>query len=318
MSLARTASDAAARLKAWCFEPMPRARVAFLRSFIYAFIFVDVLLTTAWVARHAHVPGELYQPLFLARLLQLPVPGPLFVPAVKWALLACAGIAATGRLPRLMGWIVFALYAQWMFIAMSYGKVDHDRFAFLVALAVLPTVGPTHWRDRTADEAAGWAIRAIQVAVVLTYFLSVFAKLRFGGLEWLSGTTLVRAVIRRGTFLSEPLLDFPWVLQGAQYAIVVFELLSPLLLVRGKVGRRFLFAALAFHAVTFATISIIFLPHVVCLLAFAPLEGLRFPRRLGKKSSEGTPGLESRGRPVRKGLAVKCGYPSVPESRPVE
>ena len=314
---ARPAGSAiAARLTGWWLEPMPRARIAFLRSFIYAFIFVDVLLTTAWVARHAHVPGDLYQPLFLGRILPLPVPGPLLVPTVKWALLACAGVAAVGRLPRAMGWVVFALYAEWMFIAMSYGKVDHDRFAFLVALAVLPTVGRAHWGERTRDEAAGWAIRAIQVAVVLTYFLSVFAKLRFGGLEWLNGATLVRAVIRRGTFISDPLLDYPWVLQAAQYGIVLFELLSPLLLVGGRIGRRFLWVAVVFHLVTFATISIIFLPHVVCLLAFAPLERLRLPRGSRKQPSEGAPGLQSRGRRARKGLAVQCGYPSVQESRP--
>lgn len=267
-----------AKWSAWWFEPMPRGRIAVLRSFVYAFIFIDVLLTTAWVSRHAYVPGELYQPLFLGRVLRLPVPGPLFVPVVKWTLLACAGVAATGRLPRLMGWVVFALYTQWMFIAMSYGKVDHDRFAFLVALAVLPTVGAARWRERTRDEAVGWAIRAIQVAVVLTYFLSVYAKLRFGGLEWLNGATLVRAVIRRGTFIADPLLEVPWVLRAAQYGIVLFELASPLLLVRGRTGRAFLVTALIFHVVTFSTISIIFLPHVVCLFSFVELERLSLPR----------------------------------------
>jgi hypothetical protein len=163
---------------------------------------------------------------------------------------------------------------------MSYGKVDHDRFAFLVALAVLPTARPARWGDKTKDEAAGWAVRCIQVAVVLTYFLSVFAKLRFGGPEWLTGATLIRAVIRRGTFLSDPLLEVPWVLQAAQWALVAFELASPLLLVPGAVGRRFLIAAVAFHIVTFSTITIIFLPHVVCLFAFVPLERLD-PERWG-------------------------------------
>lgn len=259
---------------------MPRGRVATLRTIIYLFIFVDVLLTTSWVARHAEVPGELYQPLFLGRLLHLPTPGPLLVPAVKYALLACAGVAAFGRLPRLLGWAVFALYFQWMFIAMSYGKVDHDRFAFLVALAVLPTVGSARWGDHDRDEAAGWAVRAIQVAVVLTYFLSVFAKLRFGGIEWLNGVTLVRAVIRRGTFISEPLLDHPWVLQAAQYGIVLFELASPLLLVGGRVRNAFLVVVVIFHIVTYSTITIIFLPHVICLTSFIELEKLRVPERL--------------------------------------
>ncbi|MGH2693761.1 MAG: HTTM domain-containing protein [Actinomycetota bacterium] len=256
----------------WWFEPHPRGRVAALRTILYGFVFVDVLLTTTWVARHADVPTELYQPLFVGRLLPLPEPTEAVVTGVMVAMLVCAGIAATGRAPRLLGTAVFLLYFEWMFIAMSYGKVDHDRVAFLVALAVLPTVGRARWGDKARDEASGWAVRCIQVAVVLTYVLAVVAKLRFGGPEWLTGATLMRAVIRRGTFLADPLQDLPWVLQAAQFGIVAFELSTPLLFVRGKVGRVFLGVALVFHAVTYSTIGIIFLPHVMCLAAFVPLE----------------------------------------------
>ena len=262
----------------WWFRPLALGRLAALRTILYSFIFVDVLLTTAWVARHAHLPGELYHPLFIARLLPLPVPGPVLVPAVEVALLVAAAVVASGRAPRAAGTAVFLLYLEWMFIAMSYGKVDHDRFAFLVALAVLPTVGRAEWGDKREDEAAGWAVRCIQVAVVATYLLAAVAKLRFGGLDWLSGATLMRAVLRRGTWLAQPLEDLPGVLRAAQWLIVGFELSSPLLLVRGRIGRWFLVGALAFHLVTYSTITIIFLPHVMCLLAFVPLENLRVPR----------------------------------------
>jgi hypothetical protein len=56
-------------------------------------------------------------------------------------------------------------------------------------------------------------------------------------------------------------------------------LASPLLLIGRRVGRTMLAVCFVFHAVTYATISIIFLPHVVCLLAFLPLEKLA-PSRL--------------------------------------
>ena len=81
---------------------------------------------------------------------------------------------------------------------MSYGKVDHDRIAFLVALAVLPTIGRARFRDRRRSEAAGWAMAAVLVAVMLTYFLAAWAKIRFGGWDWPTGSTLTRAVLRRG------------------------------------------------------------------------------------------------------------------------
>lgn len=261
----------------WWFAPVARGRVAVLRTFFYAFIFVDVFLTTSWVARHVVVDGDLYQPLFLGRVLSLPVPTPLLIRSVQALLLVAAAIALSGRLPRVAGTAVFFLYLEWMFIAMSYGKVDHDRVAFLVALAVLPTAGAARWGDESESQRAGWAIRCIQVAVVATYFLAAFAKLRFGGPGWVNGATLMRAVLRRGTYLAEPLKDNPWTLRATQYFIMAFELLSPLLLVRGRIGKIFLAMAFAFHVMTYATITIIFLPHIMCLLAFLPLERLQRP-----------------------------------------
>ena len=258
------------------FPAVPRARVARLRALLCAFVWLDVLVLTTWIAPHGDVPGDLYQPLAIGRLLPLPTPTGVLVDVVRAGLLVAAAVAATGRLPRLAGAAVAVLYLEWMVVAMSYGKVDHDRFAFLVALAVLPTVGRAGWRDRTTDERAGWALRCIQLAVVATYFLAVVAKHRYGGglLTWLDSTTLLRAVVRRGTWLADWTTDVPWVLHAYQYVLVAFELGSPALLLPGRVGRLYLAAAAAFHAVTFATIRIGFWPHTVCLAAFLPLERL--------------------------------------------
>ena len=265
----------------WLYAPAPLARVAVLRVVVLLFVPVDVLLTTTWVRGHAQVPGELYVPLRLGRLLPLPTPGPwvevLQVVLVAAALLA-ALLAARDRLPRLAGWVVAGLYLEWMVVAMSYGKVDHDRFAFLVALFVLPSVGRAGLRSRERSEAAGWALSMIAVAVVATYVLAAVAKLRFGGLDWVDGATLTRAILRRSTPLSEPLLDLPAVLHAAQYGIMAMELLvAPLLLVRWRDERRTWALAigfLGFHLMTFAMITIIFLPHCVALLALLPLERL--------------------------------------------
>lgn len=255
------------------FPAMPRGRVAVFRTIVYLFIFVDVFLTTSWVVNHGSVDSDLYQPLWIGEVLNLPTPTIIVVRVVQVVLLVAAAIAAFGKAPRVAGTVVFLAYAEWMVIAFSYGKVDHDRIAFLVALAVLPTVGRAHWSDSTRDEAAGFALRAIQLIVVATYFLSVFAKLRFGGIDWVNSATLMRAVVRRGTWLAGPLEDLPWVLQVAQYLIVVFELASPLLLWE-RTRTAMLVGAALFHGVTFATIGIIFLPHLICVLAFLPLERL--------------------------------------------
>lgn len=286
----------------WLFDPVPRARAAWLRTAVYAFVWLDLLLLRPWVRDHGDLPGSLYEPLRIGRLLHLPTPTPTFTTWVFVLLLVTSAVAATGRLPRLAGSAVFLLYAQWMVIAFSYGKVDHDRFGFLVALAVLPTVGAARHRDRTPDERAGWAVRCIQLAVVCTYLLAVLAKHRYGGgiLTWLDSTTLLRAVVRRGTFLADPLMDNPWTLHVAQYVLVLMELASPLLLLRGRIGRWMLLGFVGFHAVTFACLTIAFWPHLVTLLAFVPLEGLGQlrgtslqGRSLSTRTSPGSPSTRS-------------------------
>lgn len=282
----------AARLASWWFAPTPLARVAWLRLLVYPFVFVDVLVTTSWVRLHGHVPNALHEPLALGRLLDLPAAGPVLVPLLLLALLGAAAAAATGRLPRVTGGLVFALYLWWMLIAFSYGKVDHDRFAYLVALAVLPTVGCARTVDRRSTEAAGWALRCIQVAVVATYALSAVAKLRYVGPEWMTSSILLRAIARRGSALADPLMDHPGLLVVAQVGIVAFELASPLLLRSGKVQHLGLALAAAFHVATFVAIRIIFLPHLVCLAAFLPLERLGWRRRKGPRRCH-TPSVAS-------------------------
>ncbi|HEX5543596.1 MAG TPA: HTTM domain-containing protein [Micromonospora sp.] len=260
----------------WLTEPVPRGRIAAFRTLVYLFVAADLVVFTPWVRAHANVPAELYQPLFVARVLPLPTPTPLLITSIFWILLPLALLAATGRAPRALGWPVFLLYFQWMIIAMSYGKVDHDRFAFLVALALLPTAGRARHGDSIRTEAGGWALRITQIAVVCTYFLAAFAKLRFGGLEWLTGSVLARAVIRRGTELADVIAQVPGLLIAAQFGIMAFELASPLLfLLRERWRHRTIGFFYSFHLVTMATITISFAPHLVAMTSFLPLERVR-------------------------------------------
>jgi hypothetical protein len=265
----------------WLTAPVPRGRVAAFRTLVYLFVAGDLVVFTPWVRTHADVPADLYQPLLVGRLLPLPTPTPLLVHAVFWALLALSLAAATGRAPRALGWPVFLLYFEWMIIAMSYGKVDHDRFGLLIALAVLPTAGRARHGDATPTEAGGWALRMTQLAVVATYFLAAMAKLRFGGPEWVTSSVLARAIIRRGTDLADVVASVPGLLVAAQFGIVAFELASPLLFV---LRDRLRYAAVgffySFHLVTIATITISFAPHLVAMASFLPLErAIRPPRR---------------------------------------
>jgi len=257
------------------------ARIAWLRVIVYGFIPFDVILTQSWVRGHARAGAGLYAPLRVARLLHLPAPTLTSTTVLAWALVATAVVAASGWKPRVSGSLVALLYLAWMLVAMSFGKVDHDRLAFLVALAVLPTVGPASRHSQLRSPAAGWALAGIRVAVMLTYFYAAWAKIRFGGWNWPTGATLERALLRRATPLSHWMIDRPDILVPLQFAMIGLELASPLiLLARTDRSRTAVAAGLwSFHLSVFAGVTIIFLPHCVAVCAFLPLERLTGLRR---------------------------------------
>lgn len=273
-----------AALSRWWFEPVPLARIAAFRVLVYLFVPVDIALTQGWVRSHVGTGSELYQPLRVSDLLHLPTPTTASVTVLLVALLGSALVAATGRLPRTAGTAVAVLYLLWMLVAMSYGKVDHDRVAYLVCLAVLPTVGRARFGDPTRSEAAGWALRAVQVAVVLTYFYSSWAKLRLGGWNWATGAILERALLRRSTPFSAWLVDHTTLLQTMQWVMITAEFCSPLLLVLARSDRARVLVAIAlwgFHVSVFAGVTIIFLPHCIAIASFVPLEKVRPTMRAG-------------------------------------
>jgi hypothetical protein len=187
-------------------------------------------------------------------------------------------LAAANVLPRLAGGVVAAAFTWWTAIGMSYGKVDHDHLALVVALWVLPTVGviADRWRSGERSAQAGWALRCIQISVVLTYFLSALTKIRSGGwslTSWPESSILMWAIIRRPHGLGQFLLAYPELLHLMQWFSFTAELMAVVVL--WLRGRALLAAAvfwLGFHVFTVAILYIHFAPTAICWLAFAPLE----------------------------------------------
>lgn len=300
------ADTGAGGLGGWLTEPVPLGRIAAFRTLVYLFVAADITVVTSWVRAHEHLSDELYRPLLVARLLHLPVPTRGLVLAMFWVLLAATLVAASGRAHRLLGWTVFVLYFEWMIVAMSYGKVDHDRFGLLVALAVLPTAGYARHGDPAPSARGGWALRVTQLAVVATYFLSAWAKLRFGGLDWLTGATLIRAVVRRGTWLADQLIQVPYLMVISQFGIMAFELATPLVFVLAPRWRlRAVYLFYCFHAMVIATITISFLPHQIAMASFLPLERVRPLARLRSRVRPHRTGR----RPARQAMAVARDQP---------
>ncbi len=261
---------------AWWVRPVPLARIAVLRTVLYLFVVWDVLYLTNDVLGHAYAP-DLARPLLLSRLLHLPGPS---VP-LAWTLLVlvvvASLVAATGRLPRLAGWTAGIAFLLWMLDSQGFSYVSHDHMALVLALLVLPTVGRARFTDTGSSEAAGWAIRVIQVATVLTYFGSAVVKwVRAGSpWAWANGSVFVWAIMRRGSEAIRWTLEVPVLLHVGQWVLLVAEFLAPVALaLRGRLLLALVAFFLVFHAMTFVALGIHFLPTAVCWLAFAPSERL--------------------------------------------
>lgn len=255
------------------FGPLPVARIAWLRLVVYLYVIWDVVTWVKDPIPHGDVPEQLYRPVWVREVLHLPAPNPAYVRVLFVAILLGAAVAATGRLPRLAGAVCAVGMIDWVSNAFSYSKVDHDHFALIVALCVLPTLPRVRFGDTTRSEAAGWVIRTIQLAAVSVYFLSAWAKMRFGTWGWANGSTLIWALTRRPNGIGPWIGSRPALTHALQWLILGAEFLSPVMLwLRGRALAAVLVFFLGFHASTYYLLRIHFLPLVVCLTAFMPME----------------------------------------------
>lgn len=260
---------------------LPERRLALMRRLICAFVVLDVLVISNDVVQHAAAP-EFFRPTLLTRLLHLPAVGEVGAWSLLVLLVAAGTLGALGLWPRITGWLVAGGFWVWMLYSQGYGYVSHDHLALMVAVAVLPTAGPASSRSPGLSRPAGWALRCVQVGVVLTYFASVISKSIIAGspVTWANSAVFAFAIIRRGAPWVRWMLDVPWLFVPAQWALVILETISPLVLVlRGRRLYVMIGVYCAFHLATFIALGIHFLPTVVCWAAFLPLE--RIGRRRG-------------------------------------
>ncbi len=263
----------------WFMPVVPESRVAILRTVLYLFVIIDIHLFVRDPIPLSRNP-ELYQPLMIERLFHLPPPSvPLTITLYLILVIGCL-VAAANVWPRLAGGVVAAAFTWWTAIGMSYGKVDHDHLALVVALWVMPTVGviADRWRSTERSGQAGWALKCIQISVIFTYFLSALTKIRSGGwsiTSWPDSSILMWAIVRRPHGLGQFLLPYPELLHIMQWCSFTAELTAVVVL--WLRGRALLAAAIfwmGFHAFTLAILYIHFAPTAICWLAFAPLERL--------------------------------------------
>jgi hypothetical protein len=270
----------AGRVVGWFAPVLPDSRLAAMRTVCYLFVILDINTFVRDPIPLSRQP-ELYSPLLLARIFHLPPPSVPLTVTLYVILVVGSLIGAANRAPRLVGFVVAAAFTWWTAIGMSYGKVDHDHMAFVVALWTLPTAGviPGRWRAVTSSATSGWVLKCIQIAVIFTYFLSAITKIRSGDwsiTSWPNSAILLWAILRRPHGLGQFLIPYPGLLHVMQWMSFLAELTSVVAL--WLRGRALLCAALfwmGFHVFTLAMLYIHFAPTVICWLAFAPLERAR-------------------------------------------
>ncbi|QGH68453.1 hypothetical protein [Pseudactinotalea sp. HY158] len=279
---------AGSAVSGWWFKPMPLARVAVLRTLVYLFLIFDMLYVATDVVPHGYVP-ELYQPTLVARILQLPTLGVTGGQVLFWVVTLASVCAAIGAFQRAAGWVAGLGFWLWMLNSQGFSYVSHDHMALMVAVLVLPTVGVARFGDTGSSERVGWVLRVVQVFTILTYFGSAISKWTRSGTPWVwaNGAVFVWAIMRRGSDLIRWTLDFPWLLIVGQWALLLLEFCSPVVLfLRGKWLYALVATFVLFHLATYLALGIHFLPTVVCWAAFLPLE--RIPawlrRRIGRRS----------------------------------
>ena len=292
----------------WLLQPAPAERLAALRILVGAFATVYVAVRfTAFRALADNDPSS-FEPVGVLWWLRSPLPNSVWVAMLVATLVACAAFTL-GVLSRISGPSCAILLLAATTYRSSWGQLLH--FENLLVLHVL-VVGFSRsadaWsldaRRRTRDAPGsppsrpaaaryGWPVRLAACVTVTTYVLAGIAKLRYGGLAWMTGDALrhhvaysaVRLQLLGGdpSPLARPLVAHAWLFRPAAVATVLLELLAPLALLGRRLRNGWVVGTWLLHAGIIATMFVVF-PYPLSLVAFAPLFDLeRAPRAFGRR-----------------------------------
>ena len=165
----------------------------------------------------------------------------------------------------------------------SWGHLLHTEnlvSLHLIVLAVAPFLAGTAVADGGEEDDRSFAVDAMAVLTVGTYFLAGVAKLRISGGAWLDGDVLRHQIAfdnARKLVLGDTASPFAgwilrqgWLLAPAAVMTMVVELGAPLALLRGRVAAAWCALAVAFHLGIVAFMAILF-PYHLLGIALAPL-----------------------------------------------
>ena len=283
----------------------PPQRLAVMRVLAFAYGGIYVAARAPTIVDIGDLPTSRFDPVGAAAWLNGPVsPGWLTVAVVVtvltsiaaatgWRYRATAPIAALG--------ILFVLSHR-----LSWGQVLHtENLLVMHTLILAVTPAGDAWsldarRRRTSDHIGdeaptvyGWALQLMAAVTALSYVVAAWAKLRNGGLDWISGDVLRNHIARdnlrkhllgdASSPISPYLVGHAWLFAPMAIVAMVVELAAPIAIVASTSLRHlWVGAAWAFHLGVLALMAIGF-PYQLAFVAFVPLvDGERIAQRISR------------------------------------
>jgi hypothetical protein len=277
------------RLDRWLLTPAPPQRLAALRMLVGGYATTYLALRAPGFLQMFDLPRHRFDPVGPLWFLAAPL-SPGVMRAVLVVTIAAGVAFVAGWRWRITGPAFALLFLAVTAYRMSWGHVIHvDQLPALHLLVLGFTPAAVAWSTdarragRTAPAASdrfGWPIRIMAVITVVAYVLAGIAKVRNGGLDWMTGDVLRNHVAYDN--LRKILLGSPhspvggWLAANAgaiftplAVLTVAVELGAPVALVGGRVRTIWVASAWAFHVGIVVLMAISF-PYQLLGIAYAP------------------------------------------------
>lgn len=291
--------------RSWLSEDAPARRLATVRILVGVYGVVFVAIRSFHWHDVAGLPSGRFDPVGVLGWLDTPLTGSS-VTVLSVATLA-SGIAF------LLGWrfrITAPLFAGLLLIMTthgnSWGQVLHTENLLVLHVIILAfspadcvyAVGRRNAEKESRGHDYGWALRLMTLVVVIAYVIAGLAKLRNGGIDWLTGDVLRNQVAHdnlRKILLGDVhspvgawLVQFGWLFPPMAVASVLVELGAPLVLFGRRLRHAWVGAAWVFHVGVLALMAILFSYQLlgIAFVSMLPVERLsdRFVARLPPRS----------------------------------
>lgn len=257
----------------WFHAPAPPQRLALVRFGVGAYAVLYLLTRVAHLNAPARYAASAFAPVGLVSMLETPLPAPV-VYAV-WSAAVASGVAFTLGVAYRWAAPLFAASLMWVLsYRHSWGMIFHtdNLLAWhVVLLACAPGAGgPIARRDGAtpSEPVSGWALRAMCMVTVASYFVAGVAKLEASGLAWAHGDALREQIaydaLRKlelggvGSPLGPWLLPHGSVFPPLATFSLAAELLAPLALLGARAATVWCVCAWAFHFGVLALMAIVF------------------------------------------------------------